>query len=248
MKKIFENEELEIYMDGKIEKLSNPIVENTLEKLELFRKIFKKDKLIKSKVIIFCDLEEFRKNACEQRKVESIPDYSRGWFNGSENACFLCMESIPLFSTKKYYSYISSIAHEIFHNLYKKYYYGTDRITWFDEGLAQYLSGEVANYNENDWYSLFNFYKNNSVYFNNLNDKINGDSKIPDERIFKRKWVFEGYAASLLVIKYLIDVYGEEYLYDLMFDNQRIREVGENILNLIDDYYKNLYHKSRNEL
>lgn len=82
MKKIFENEELEIYMDGKIEKLSNLIVENTLEKLELFRKIFKKDKLIKSKVIIFSDLEEFRKNACEQRKVESIPDYSRGWFNG----------------------------------------------------------------------------------------------------------------------------------------------------------------------
>ena len=158
------------------------------------------------------------------------------------------MESIPLFGTKKYYGYISSIAHEIFHNLYRKYYYGIDRITWFDEGLAQYLSGEVANYNENDWCSLFNFYKNNSVYFNNLNDKINGDSKIPDERIFKRKGVFEGYAASLLVIKYLIDVYGEEYLYDLMFDNQRIREVGENILNLIDDYYKNLYHKSRNEL
>lgn len=80
MKKFYESNEFELYMDESIEILSNAIIENTLEKFELFRRIFKQDKLIKSKVVIFGDLDEFRKDACKQRKIESIPEYSRGWF------------------------------------------------------------------------------------------------------------------------------------------------------------------------
>lgn len=80
MKKIYESDEFELYIDESIDILSNAIIENTLEKFELFRRIFKQDKLIKSKVVIFGDLEQFRKDVCEQRKIDSIPDYSRGWF------------------------------------------------------------------------------------------------------------------------------------------------------------------------
>ena len=49
MKKVYESDEFELYMDESIEILSNAIIENTLEKFELFRRIFKQDKLIKSK-------------------------------------------------------------------------------------------------------------------------------------------------------------------------------------------------------
>lgn len=96
--------------------------------------------MIKSKVVIFGDLEQFRKDACEQRKIDSIPDYSRGMFKKSENASFLCIDKIPLFETKLFYKRIDCVAHECFHNFYHHYYYGDDRITWFDEGLAQYFS------------------------------------------------------------------------------------------------------------
>lgn len=51
MKKVFENKELELYMDEKIEMLNEPIINNTLKKLDLFRKIFYKDQLEKTKVI-----------------------------------------------------------------------------------------------------------------------------------------------------------------------------------------------------
>lgn len=78
MKKIYESDEFELYIDESIDILSNAIIENTLEKFELFRRIFKQDKLIKSKVVIFGDLEQFRKDACEQRKIDSVPEYSRG--------------------------------------------------------------------------------------------------------------------------------------------------------------------------
>lgn len=50
MKKIYESDEFELYIDESIDILSNAIIENTLEKFELFRRIFKQDKLIKSKV------------------------------------------------------------------------------------------------------------------------------------------------------------------------------------------------------
>ena len=127
MKKIYESEEFELYIDESTDILSNAIIENTLEKFELFRRIFKQDKLIKSKVVIFGDLEQFRKDACEQRKIDSIPDYSRGWFKKSENASFLCIDKIPLFETKLFYKRIGCVAHECFHNFYHHYYYGDDR-------------------------------------------------------------------------------------------------------------------------
>lgn len=88
MKKVYESDEFELYMDESIEILSNAIIENTLEKFELFRRIFKQDKLIKSKVVIFSDLDEFRKDACKQRKIESIPEYSRGWFKKVKTLVF----------------------------------------------------------------------------------------------------------------------------------------------------------------
>lgn len=242
MKKVYENEEFEFYIDESIEIISKPIIENTLEKFELFRRLFKKDKLIKSKVVIFSDLEEFRKDACKQRNIESIPEYSRGWFKESENASFLCIDKVPLFGTKLFYKKISCVAQECFHNFYRHYYYGDDRITWFDEGLAQYLSGEVAYYNDEDWRSLFNFYRKNSCYFDDFNEKINGNSEVSNDIIFKRKGVFDGYVASVLAIKYLVDVYGEDYVFTLMFDNNEIRKIGVDILDTMNEYYAKLYN------
>lgn len=241
MKKVYENDEFELYMDDSLEIISESIIKNTLEKFELFRQIFKQDKLLKSKVFIFDDLEQFRKDACKQRNIESIPEYSRGWFKENENTCFLCIDKIPLVGTKLFYKRISCVAHECFHNLYSKYYYKDNRITWFDEGLAQYLSGEFEKYSLDDWKNLFLFYRQNSVNVNNINDRINGDESVPDEFIFKRKGVFEGYAASLLAVRYLFDEMGENYVYKLIFDNDSIMKIGLNILDIINEYYENLF-------
>ena len=125
--------------------------------------------------------------------------------------------------------------------MYSKYYYKDNRITWFDEGLAQYLSGEFEKYSLDDWKNLFLFYRQNSVNVNNINDRINGDESVPDEFIFKRKGVFEGYAASLLAVKYLFDEMGENYVYKLIFDNDSIMKIGLNILDIINEYYENLF-------
>lgn len=76
---------------------------------------------------------------------------------------------------------------------------------------------------------MFDFYKSNS-HDVNINNRINGNVTVPDEIIFKRAGVFEGYAASLLAVKYMVDNFGEKYVLDLMYDNNKIRSIGETIL------------------
>ncbi len=55
----------------------------------------------------------------------------------------------PKLQSKKLY--IAS--HELFHILYMKYVLNNDyskRIVWYDEGMAQYMSGEKTFLSEND--------------------------------------------------------------------------------------------------
>ena len=47
--------------------------------------------------------------------------------------------------------------------------------------------------------------------------------------------------ASLLIIKYIDEVYGRDYLYELMKDNKKIREFGNRALEEMIDYYKKKY-------
>lgn len=71
MKKVFENKKFELYVDEKIEMLDEPIINNTLKKLDLFRKIFYEDQLEKTKVIVFSDQENFRIEACKRRTIKN---------------------------------------------------------------------------------------------------------------------------------------------------------------------------------
>lgn len=47
--------------------------------------------------------------------------------------------------------------------------------------------------------------------------------------------------ASFLIIKYIDEVYGRTYLYELMKDNKKIREFGNRVLEEMVSYYKKKY-------
>lgn len=244
MEKIFENSELLIYSTPSLDIINDSIIEHTLKKMDEYRRIFKREKLDKCTIILYDDLEEYRSDARRIRKCEPA-EYSRGWFNSRDRVSYCCFDLERLKEGKNNIQYwdncISSSSHELFHFYYRIYYYGNHRITWFDEGMAQYLSGETASYSNNTWYNVFKRFIENYKPINNLNDRVNGNSSIPDELIFKRANVFDGYTAGLLAIKYLFDTKGEEYVFDLMFDNTRILEEGEDILDRMITYYKEIY-------
>lgn len=244
MNKIFENEEIVIYSEPSLDIINDSIVDNTIKKLNEYRKIFKKEKLAKLTVKFYDNLETYQE---DYRCILSVepPQYSKGWFDSENGNIYLHMNLEMLSKYKNYPLFwdqqVSCIAHEAFHYYYYLYYYGEDRITWFDEGMAQYISGEIASYTEYSWYKLFIDFIANYKAIDNLNERENGNSDVPDNLIFRRGNVFDGYAASLLAIKYLFDTKGEDYVFDIMFDNNRIREEGKDILNRMISYFNEVY-------
>ena len=47
---------------------------------------------------------------------------------------------------------------------------------------------------------------------------------------------------SLLIIKYLIDRNGINYIFDILKDNEEIRRIGNNIIDEMIEYYKNKFN------
>lgn len=244
MDKILENDEILIYSTPQLDIINDSIVDNTLKKLDEYRKIFKREKLKKLKVTLYDDVETFRE---DYRRITNLepPSYSRGWIHYKPGNIYICinLEALmkfkddPLFWDNK----VSCVAHEIFHYYYCIYYYGKNRITWFDEGMAQFLSGETVSYHDREWYELFKCFVDTYKVIDNLNERKNGNSNVPDSLIFKRENVFEGYQASLLAIKFLFDTKGEEKVFDIMFDNGKILEEGKDILDRMIIHYNKVF-------
>lgn len=251
MKVLIDNEEIRIslseefiksntFLDGK--SLGDFILENTLEKFKLYRKIFNVDKLEKIYFEIYDVVTE--KDVWKDRYIsfygKNPPEYSLGFFEPDCNLSCTCVHANAAYGTSWWNSAVYTNAHEAFHLYYRKYIYGFDRITWFDEGMAEYLSGENDYWlnDEEKFKERFIYFLEHYVPIDNLNERIQGNSTVSDKEIFQRKDVFNGYLASVLIIKYLSDSYGEDYLFNLMRDNQKIREVGSNVLPEMIDYFR----------
>lgn len=223
--------------------LSDYILEKTKERFDFYRELFNKEKLDKIEFMLFDNYEEW-KEFYTSRNHREPPEYSRGCFESENNLCYSVQKSGVLYSTPLWFHTISTNAHEAFHIYYKKYIYKDDRVVWFDEGLAQYLSGEDDLWinNEEKLKKVFLEFYQNYKEINNLNDRIQGNNSIPDDLIFSRKGVFEGYKMSLLAIKYLDLKYGISYIKELMKYNKEIRELGTTIIDDMIKYYKERFN------
>lgn len=193
--------------------------------------------------MLFDNYEEWKEFYISRNRREP-PEYSRGCFESENNLCYSVQKGGVLYNTPLWFHTISANAHEAFHIYYKKYVYKDDRIVWFDEGLAQYLSGENDLWinNEERMSSNFLTFYNNYKEITNLNDRIQGNSTVPDDLIFSREGIFDGYRMSLLAIKYLDSKYGISYIKELMKDNKSIRKLGETIINEMIEYYKERFN------
>ena len=255
MKVLIDNEEIRIslskefikpntFLNGK--SLGDFILENTLEKFKLYRKIFNVDKLEKIYFEIYDVVTE--KDDWKDRYVKfygkNPPEYSLGFFEPDCNLSCTCVHANAAYRTSWWNSAVYTNAHEAFHLYYRKYIYGFDRIVWFDERMAKYLSGE------NDYWLIdeekvkerFIYFLEHYVPIDNLNERIQGNSMVSDKEIFQRKDIFNGYLASILIIKFIVDSYGEGYLFGLMRDNYKIREFGNTALNDMIIYFKEKYN------
>ena len=221
-----------IYDDDEIRIITKPdeakteyhesLVSSVKEKIEEYKNIFNIDKIDKMTCVIYHDYEEYKTDYREAFKSEP-PVYSRGWFSAGLNTSFI-LKNFKEYDAKAGRNTACTFLHEIFHILYKNYVYkDTDkRIVWFDEGLAQFFSGEA------EFRPVLKQFRDNRDYLrvDNINERIQGNDSVPDNLIFTRKNVFEGYTISYLTIEYLNETKGLDYIIDLMKDNEAILKLG----------------------
>lgn len=126
--------------------------------------------------------------------------------------------------TKEYM--FKGLIHELIHYLYKYYVYGKDkeRITWVDEGLAQFFSKQKDDLNNKEKYNLF--LEENLKFIDNINlNELNHN-----DRSFGNN---NGYNLSYIAIRHLYETHSHEEFVEIIKSEERLLEIGNTIINQI---------------
>lgn len=128
--------------------------------------------------------------------------------------------------TKEYI--FKGLMHELTHHLYKYYVYGKEkeRITWVDEGLAQFLSLQKEDLKDEKKYRLF--------LEENLKHNINLNELNHNDRSFGKN---NGYNLSYIAIRYLYETNSHEEFIEIIKSQEKLLEYGDTILRDIIEVY-----------
>lgn len=219
-----------------LSEFNNEFINYTKQKINEYKALFDVDSFDKLEYIIFDNLDDYRNDYREKFRSEP-PSYSRGNFN--ENTVRMVIEGVPEPGTEAYYHKRATGAHEAFHIFYRSLIYGKpqNRIVWFDEGMAQFVSGQKNHLSDEAFAKYYQSFRKNYKPIANLNERIQGNSQVPDDKIFKRKGIINGYAISYLAIRYLAETKGIDYLKTIMKDKDKILELGNTIQEKIISYF-----------
>ena len=226
--KLFQNNFCIINYTESLEELIDKTVEVLNKKIKEYENIF--NITIKDKIVInyFDNLEEFRQFIYEIRgERNSLPAYAKGTYdNGMINAYI----DINLFDKKIY-----NASHELFHILYLKHILNGDlrnRMVWYDEGMAQFMSGEKDYLkDEKEFKEFYIQAKQRNRIIPNLNELWHGNSFYNDN--------YNGYQLSYLSIRYLYETLSKKEFYSLLFDIEKVKEIGCDIAEKAIKYFDN---------
>ena len=122
------------------------------------------------------------------------------------------------------------LMHEITHHLYKYYVYGKEkeRIVWVDEGLAQFLSKQKDDLQDDFIFEKFLIenVKNSSDI--NLNELNHNDKSFGNEN---------GYNLSYIAIRYLYEKIGNKKFIEIIKDENKLKQIGSTIIKEISNSY-----------
>ena len=238
-KKQFENDNFVLYSPDSLNYITNDLESMLNESLELYKKIFEVDNFRKVQINYFDNIEDFRNYIYELRgEKKSLPEYAKGTFDDGMINAFIqpnIIEGTPLFIHRKY-----NASHELFHIMYQELVWERnhqDRIVWFDEGMAQFFSGENNKEMTLDFANWFDMLKSNTKKIPNLNDLSHGSSFETED--------YSGYHLSLLAVKYLYDKLGIDGFKKIISNNNTIIELGNNIIEDAFHFYDKELDKTK---
>ena len=213
MKLQSECKEYKIYCPDTLIPLVNEMKNIFLIKIEEYKKLFNVDQLDQITINYFDDINNFRDFIYSIRgKKESLPMYAKGTFDMGMINGYVDKNN----QTLRLYN----ANHELFHILYLKYILKNDfskRITWYDEGMAQFLSGEKDHLLNFDKFK--NYYikvKEETIIIPKLNEIKHGINFCNNN--------YNGYDLSYLCIRYLNEILNDNEFKNLInnFDNNII--------------------------
>lgn len=236
----FENEVFVLYSPDSLKYITDNMPKVLNKSFELYKDLFDVDTFRKIQINYFDDIEQFRNFIYDLRgEKESLPTYAKGTFDrGMVNSYISPNLEV---NSKRYHKVLYNVSHELFHIMYKELIWNKEnknRIVWFDEGMAQFFSGEndsvLSDDNFGNW---FEDVLDKTLEIPNLNEIQHGTS-FENEK-------YSGYDLSLLSVKYLYESLGHEEFKKLMHDNDRIIEYGETIVQDSINYYQNKQKNSK---
>jgi len=214
-----------------------------LYKIEEYKKLFHIDNFLQFQINYFDDLENFRYFIYGLRgKKDSLPEYAQGTYDKGMINAFIQSNIVidsPLYNSKLYMA-----NHELFHLLYMKYILKNDfskRIVWYDEGMAQFKSGEKDKLlNDDIFKEYYEHVREETRTIPDLNKLIHGS--------FFCNEYYNGYDLSYIAIRYLNELLNESDFIGLLGDFEQIKNHGKTIVNDMFAYYDkkfNLYYLSK---
>ena len=232
MQKILETDLCKIYYSESLQKLATatvPLLEQKIIEYNSFFGVSSTEKII---VNYFDTVEEFREFIYEIRgERDSLPDYARGTYDkGMVNACIEPQSQLKRLNTA---------SHELFHIMYMKYILDNDyskRIVWYDEGMAQFMSGEKDSLKNEQFKDFYMKVKKATKVIPQLNTLNHGDTFVNKD--------YDGYDLCYLSVRYLSEVLSDEEFKSLLSDFHQISQLGEDILQKMFHYYDEKINKN----
>ena len=207
------NNDLTIFCSKSLENFSNKFINYYNENIERVKEelsISQKTKII----VALTDDEE------KAGFVYGESSFS-GFFNNKGAFAY-----INLYGNKTKEYMFKGLMHELIHHLYKYYVYGKDkeRITWVDEGIAQFFSGQKDDLLDEEKYRVFLEENLKQIDNTNLNELNHND------RSFGNK---NGYNLSYIAIRYLYETHNHEEFIEIIKNKDTLIEIGSVIINKI---------------
>ena len=229
-----ETEEYCLYCPDTLKDIFLKILPSFEKKLKEYFLLFNIKKFRKIRINCFDDIQEFRNFIYDIRKEDTLPKYATGTYD--EGMINFCVGNDNLKSRL-----LHTICHETFHIMYMELILNNDyskRIIWYDEGMAQFCSGEFDFLNNIDKFkNFFDNIKNNTKSIPNMNQIKHGNTFCNDD--------YNGYYLSYLAVKYLNEILSEKEFRELMTDFDKIKKIGENVVTNAFEYYNNLLQSKK---
>lgn len=231
---MIETKEYKINYSESLKELAIETISLLDVKLKEYKEIFGINVIEQVKVNYFDNIDEFRNFIYNLRgEKDSLPKYATATYdNGMINSYI---------NPKNQIEYMFTASHELFHILYMKYILKDDysnRIVWYDEGMAQFVSGEKQKYIDDVIFSQFYIkVKENTKLIPSLNDIEHGELFCNEN--------YNGYDLCYLAIRYLSEIMDKKDFFDLMSNFEKIKKIGNSVLIDMFSYYDEKFLKKK---